>query len=159
MVTVGCLSEFQNLDRLPLCRAQRDWLKIPHYFCLTAYLEATWSQRLPDWIGSHVRALEFFGGVPAILVPDNLRSGVTAAHRYEPELNPTYQDFALHYGMAVLPARSRKPRDKAKVENAVLVTERWILARLRRHTFFTLAALNTAIGEAVADLNRRPFQK
>lgn len=123
------------------------------------YIEATWSQRLPDWIGSHVRALEFFGGVPAILVPDNLRSGVTAAHRYEPDLNPTYQDFALHYGMAVLPARSRKPRDKAKVENAVLVTERWILARLRRHTFFSLAALNTAIGEAVADLNRRPFQK
>jgi transposase len=123
------------------------------------YIEATWSQRLPDWIGSHVRALEFFGGAPAILVPDNVRSGVTAAHRYEPELNPTYQDFARHYGIAVLPARSRKPRDKAKVENAVLVTERWILARLRRHTFFTLAALNTAIGAAVADLNRRPFQK
>ena len=123
------------------------------------YIEATWSQSLPDWIGSHVRAFEFFGGLPEVLVPDNLRSGVTAAHRYEPELNPTYQDLATHYGVAVLPARSRKPRDKAKVENAVLVTERWILARLRRQTFFTLAALNAAIRTAVADLNLRPFQK
>ncbi len=86
------------------------------------YLEATWSQSLPDWIGAHVRAFEFFDGVPEVLVPDNLRSGVTAAHRYEPELNPTYQDLATHYGGAVIPARSRKPRDKAKVENAVLVT-------------------------------------
>jgi transposase len=123
------------------------------------YLEATWSQSLPDWISSHVRAFEFFGGVPEILVPDNLRSGVTAAHRYEPELNPTYQDLATHYGVAVIPARSRKPRDKAKVENAVLVTERWILARLRRQTFFTLAALNAALRPAVAELNLRPFQK
>jgi transposase len=123
------------------------------------YIEATWSQSLPDWIGSHVRAFEFFGGVPEVLVPDNLRSGVTTAHRYEPELNPTYQDLATHYGVAVIPARSRKPRDKAKVENAVLLTERWIVAHLRRQTFFTLAALNAAIGQALATLNLRPFQK
>jgi transposase len=123
------------------------------------YVEATWSQSLPDWIGSHVRAFEFFGGVPEILVPDNLRSGVTAAHRYEPELNPTYQDLATHYGVAVMPARSRKPRDKAKVENAVLVAERWIVAHLRRQIFFTLTALNAAIRTAVATLNLRPFQK
>ena len=123
------------------------------------YIEATWSQSLPDWIGSHVRAFEFFGGVPEVLVPDNLRSGVTTAHRYEPELNPTYQDLATHYGGAVIPARSRKPRDKAKVENAVLLTERWIVAHLRRQTFFTLAALNAAIGQALATLNLRPVQK
>jgi transposase len=124
-----------------------------------AYVEATWSQSLPDWIGAQVRALEFFGGVPAIVVPDNLRSGVAKAHRYEPTLNPTYQDLATHYGLAVVPARPRKPRDKAKVENAVLLTERWILARLRRQTFFTLAALNAAIRTLVTDLNQRPFQK
>jgi transposase len=76
------------------------------------YIEATWTQSLPDWIGSHVRMFAYFGGCPEILVPDNLRSGVTAAHRYEPELNPTYHALATHYGVAVMPARSRKPRDK-----------------------------------------------
>lgn len=88
------------------------------------YVEATWTQSLPDWIGAHVRAFQFLGGVPEILVPDNLRSGVTQAHRYEPDLNPTYHEMATHYGVAVIPARARKPRDKAKVENAVLVVER-----------------------------------
>ncbi|MFW2134629.1 IS21 family transposase, partial [Ectothiorhodospira haloalkaliphila] len=80
-----------------------------------SYAEPTWSQTLPDWIGSHIRAFEFFGGVPELVVPDNLKSGVTKAHRYDPDLNPTYQDMAAHYGVAVVPARSRKPRDKAKV--------------------------------------------
>lgn len=123
------------------------------------YIEATWTQSLPDWIGSHVRMFEFFGGCPAILVPDNLRSGVTAAHRYEPDLNPTYHELARHYGVAVMPARSRKPRDKAKVESAVQVAERWILARLRHSTFFNLAELNTAIRAALTVLNQREFQK
>lgn len=123
------------------------------------YAEATWTQQLPDWLGSHVRALSFFGGVPRAIVPDNLKSGVTKAHRYEPELNPAYQDFAEHYALAILPARVRKPRDKAKVEVAVQVVERWILARLRDRTFFSLAELNAAIGELLKYLNTRPFKR
>ena len=106
------------------------------------FAEATWTQVLPDWLGSHVRALEFFGGVPLAAVPDNLKSGVQKAHRYDPALNPAYHDVAEHYGLAILPARVRKPRDKAKVEVGVQVVERWILARLRHHTFFSLGALN-----------------
>jgi len=123
------------------------------------YAEATWTQQSHDWLGSHVRALQFFGGCPQAIVPDNLKSGVTKAHRYEPELNPAYQDFAEHYGVAILPARARKPRDKAKVEVAVQIVERWILARLRDRTFFSLAELNTAIGELLTQLNTRPFKR
>lgn len=99
------------------------------------YIEATWSQQLPDWIGSHVRALAFFGGCTELWVPDNLRSGVTKASRYEPDVNPTYHDLAEHYGVAVLPARARRPKDKAKVENGVLVVTRRVLARLRHQRF------------------------
>ena len=123
------------------------------------YAEATWTQQLPDWLGSHVRALTFFGGVPAAIVPDNLKSGVVKAHRYEPELNPAYQDFAEHYRVAILPARVRKPRDKAKVEVAVQIVERWILARLRDRTCFSLAELNAAIGELLNAINTRPFKR
>lgn len=123
------------------------------------YAEATWTQSLPDWIGAHVRAFTFFGGVPELIVPDNVKSGVTQAHRYEPDLNPTYQEMAAHYGAAVVPARVRKPRDKAKVESAVLLVERWILARLRHQTFFSLAALNTALPSLLEVLNQRPFKK
>jgi transposase len=123
------------------------------------YAEATWSQSLPDWIGSHVRAFRFLGGVPELVVPDNLRSGVSKAHRYEPDTNPTYQDMASHYGVAVLPARVRKPRDKAKVESGVLVVERWILAALRHRQFFSLLELNATIGELLVKLNNRPFRK
>jgi transposase len=123
------------------------------------YAEATWTQQSPDWIGSHVRAFGFFQAVTEILVPDNLKSGVTAAHRYEPDLNPTYLEMAQHYGIAVIPARSKKPRDKAKVEVGVQVVERWILARLRHQTFFSLAALNAAIQDLLHDLNHRPFKK
>ena len=124
-----------------------------------SYAEATWSQALPDWIGSHVRTFGFLGGVPELVVPDNLRSGVSKAHRYEPDVNPTYQDMASHYGVAILPARVRKPRDKAKVESGVLVVERWILAALRHRQFFSLTELNTAIGELLEKLNTRPFRK
>jgi transposase len=123
------------------------------------YAEATWTQALPDWLSSHVRALEFVGGAPAAIVPDNLKSGVAKAHRYEPALNPAYQDFAEHYRLAILPARVRKPRDKAKVEVGVLVVERWILARLRNRTFFSLGELNAAIAELLEALNTRPFKK
>jgi transposase len=123
------------------------------------YAEATLTQTLPDWIGAHVRALTFMGGVPAQLVPDNPRVGVDRANWYEPGLNRTYLDLATHYLTAILPTRTRKPRDKAKVEVAVLVVERWILARLRNRRFFSLAELNQAIAELVADLNTRPMRR
>jgi len=121
------------------------------------YVEAQWSQELPHWIGGHVRAFEYFGGVTAVVVPDNLRSATTKACRYEPQLNPTYQDFARHYGLAVIPARVRKPRDKAKVEVSVQVAERWILARLRDRQFVGLDALNEAIRTLLDELNARPM--
>jgi transposase len=123
------------------------------------YAEATWTQQLPDWIGAHVRAFQFLGGVSEVLVPDNLRSGVSKAHRYEPDLNPTYADLASHYGVAVLPARVRKPRDKAKAEAGVLLVERWILAVLRHRTFFSLPELNREIARLLERLNTRPFKK
>ena len=123
------------------------------------FAEATWTQGLADWIGSHLRAFEFFDGVPEIVVPDNLKSGVTKACRYEPGVNLTYEELAQHYGVAVVPARVRKPRDKAKVEAGVLLVERWILAALRKRTFFSLGALNEAIAELLTRLNERPFRK
>ena len=123
------------------------------------YAEATWTQKLPDWIGSHVRTFEFLGGVTEIIVPDNLKSGVKHASYYDPEINPTYLDLARHYGVAVLPARPYKPKDKAKVEGGVLIVERWILARLRNQRFFSLAEANRAIAELLASLNQRPFKK
>ena len=123
------------------------------------FAEATWNQGLADWLGSHRRAFEFIGGVPEIVVPDNLKSAVTKPCRYDPDLNPSYQDLAEHYGTAVIPARVRKPQDKAKVEVAVQIVERWILARLRNHTFFSLAEANAAISELLIDLNNRPFKK
>ena len=123
------------------------------------FAEATASQSLPDWIGSHQRAFEFLGGVTEILVPDNLKSGVTRAHRYEPDMNPTYNDMAQHYGVAVIPARVRRPKDKAKAEVGVQIVERWILAALRHHTFFSLHQLNRRIGELLVQLNNRPFRK
>jgi transposase len=123
------------------------------------FAEATWSQELPCWIGSHIRAFEFFGGLPLLVVPDNTKTGVTKACRYEPDLNPTYCEMAAHYGVAVLPARPRKPRDKAKVENAVQVVQRWIVAALRKRTFCSLSELNEAITGLLVRLNHRPFRK
>jgi transposase len=123
------------------------------------YAEATWTQSLPDWCASHVRALRFIGGVPELVIPDNLRSAVTQPHRYEPDLNPTYQDLAAHYGMAIVPARVRRPRDKAKVEAGVQLVERWILAALRNRTFFSLAQLNAEMAELLERLNERAFKK
>jgi transposase len=122
------------------------------------YAEAHWAQDLPNWIGAHVRALAFLGGVPEVLVPDNLKAGVKSPHLYEPDLNPSYQEFATHYGLAVVPTRPRKPKDKAKVEVGVQVVERWILARLRNRTFFNLGDLNRAIRELLTDLNARPMR-
>ncbi len=123
------------------------------------YAEATWNRNLASWIGSHIRTLEFFQGVPAVTVPDNWKTGVKDPCYYEPDLNPTYRDFAQHYGTVIIPARVRKPRDKAKVEAGVLIVERWILAALRKHTFHTLAELNLAIRELLVKLNQRKFRK
>lgn len=123
------------------------------------FAEATWSQTLPDWLGSHARCFAFLGGTAQILVPDNLRSGVSKAHRYEPDINPSYRDLAEHYGVAVVPARARKPKDKAKVEVGVQVVERWILAVLRNRQFFSLSELNTAISVLLERLNHKPFKK
>ena len=123
------------------------------------YAEATLSQQLPDWIGSHVRAFDYFGCVPKALVPDCLKSGVSRACLYEPDLNPTYADLAEHYGTAVLPARPRRPRDKAKVENGVLITKRWILAVLRHRTFYSFTELNAAMGDLLERLNTRSLRK
>jgi transposase len=119
------------------------------------YAEATLTQDLASWIGAHVRMVDAYGGSPAIWIPDNLKSGVTTAHRYEPEVNRTYADLAQHYGAVVIPARPRHPRDKARVEVSVLLAERWIVAVLRDRTFFTLLELNPAIATEVARLNDR----
>jgi len=123
------------------------------------FAEATWTQQLSDWIGSHVRAFEFIGGVTEILVPDNLKSGVKHPSYYDPELNPTYRDLSAHYGVTVLPARSRKPRDKAKVENGVRFVQSYILGRLRRQTFFSLAECNAAIATMVERINAHPMRR
>ncbi|MCE5388759.1 MAG: IS21 family transposase [Acidithiobacillus sp.] len=123
------------------------------------YCEATWSQNLSDFLGSHVRALHYLGGVPVLLVPDNLKAAVTKASRYEPEINRSYRDLAAHYGAVVLPTRPYKPKDKAKVEVGVQLVERWILARLRHFQFFSLSDLNHEIRRLLEDLNQRPFKQ
>jgi len=117
------------------------------------YVEASWSQTLPDWISSHVRAFDFFGGVTGMVVPDNLKPAVIKACFHDPAINRTYGDLAAHYGTAVVPARPHKPKDKAKVENAVQLAERWILAKLRNQRFFGLDELNAAIRTLVVALN------
>jgi transposase len=123
------------------------------------YVEACWTQSLPEWVMAHVHALNFYGGAPAIVVCDNLKSGVESAHRYEPEANRTYESMAEHYGCAILPARVRRPKDKAKAEKAVLDVERRILAALRNRTFFSLRELNEALEWKLIEYNARPFQK
>lgn len=123
------------------------------------YVEAAFSQDLASWIGSHIRTFNFIDGIPACLVPDNLKSGITKACRYEPDINPTYQALATYYGTVVMPARPRRPRDKAKAEVGVQICERWILAVLRHRTFFSLAELNGAIAELRDKLNHRKFRK
>lgn len=128
-------------------------------FSSYTFAEATWSQELPCWIGSHIRAFEYFSGLPTLVVPDNAKTGVSKACRYEPDLNPTYSEMATHYAVAVLPARPRKPRDKAKVENAVQVVQRWIIAALRKRRFYSLGEVNVAIAELLIRLNNKPFRK
>jgi transposase len=123
------------------------------------YVEATATQRSADWIASHVRLVEFLGGTPHALVPDQLKSGVVLASRYEPGIQRTYEEWSQHYATTVLPARPIKPRDKAKVEGGVLIAQRWILARLRNVTCFSLDELNEHIAALVADLNNRVMKR
>jgi len=123
------------------------------------FAEVTLTQTIPDFTASTVRALEYFGAVPTIIVPDQLRSAVTRADRYDPDINQTFHELAQHYGTVIIPAPPRKPKGKAKVEVGVLIAQRWVLARLRNRRFFTLVELNNAIGELVEELNERRFQK
>lgn len=123
------------------------------------FAEATASQSLSDWIGSHVRMFEAFGGVSEILVPDNLRSGVTKAHRYDPDVNQTYHEMSIHYGIAVIPTRTVSPRDKAKAESAVQCVERHIIAPLRHQTFTSLYEINQAIRPLLVAFNQKPMQR
>lgn len=123
------------------------------------YVEPVLSEDLPTWTGCHVRAFEFFGGVPEILVPDNLKSGVQRPDRYDPDINPTYAELALHYNTAVMPARPRRPRDKAKVEQAVLLAERWIIAVLRHRRFYSMDELREAVRDLNTKLNDRVMRK
>lgn len=123
------------------------------------FAEVTLSQTIPDFAASIVRALEYFGAVPTILVPDQLRSAICRPDRYDPDINHTLYELAQHYGIVILPAPPRKPKGKAKVETGVLIAQRWILARLRNRRFFSLAELNNAIGQLVEELNERHFQK
>src|SRR2546427_745792 len=121
------------------------------------FAEATRDQQMESWLRAHVHAFEHFGGIPALSVPDNTKTGVTKAHRYDPDLNPTYYNFALHCGFGIVPARPYKPRDKAKVENAVQVAQRWIVAALRHHNFFSLKDLNEAVLDMLTNFNHRSF--
>ena len=123
------------------------------------YAEASWGQTLQEWLASHTRMVNFFGGCSEMIVPDNLKSAVHKACRYDPDVNPSYQQWAEHYGVAVVPARPRRPKDKSKVEVSVQIVERWILARLRHQRFFSLAQLNERIRELLDDLNQRPFKQ
>ena len=123
------------------------------------YAEVTATEKLPDWIGAQVHALEDINGVPLVVVPDNTKAAVKSPCWYDPDINMTYQEMAQHYGFTVIPARVRKPKDKAKVENGVLIAERWILARLRHHTFFSIAEANEAVRRLLIGMNAKPFKK
>ena len=152
-------------DTVPMFDAATGMERRAHIFVAVlgasnyTYAEARWSEGLADWIGAHVNALNMIGGVPKAVVCDNLKAGVTAACRYEPGINRTYQELAEHYDTAILPTRPRKPRDKAKVEVAVQIVQRFVLARLRNRRFFSLHELNAAIRETVADLNAKIMRK
>jgi len=123
------------------------------------YAEVTATEQLQDWIGAQVHALEDIKGVPVVAVPDNTKTAVKSPCWYDPDINLTYQEMAEHYGFAVVPARTRRPKDKAKVEGGVLIAERWILARLRHHTFFSIAEANEAVRRLLGWMNAKPFKK
>jgi transposase len=151
-------------DRPSYANAETGEIIEPELFVATLgassriYAVAVASQQIPDWTRAHIKAFEYFGGVPACVVPDQLKSGVKTSCKYDPEINPTYAELCAHYGVAVVPARPGEPRDKAKVESSVLIAQRRILATLRNRTFFTLSELNDAIAVALETLNNRPMQ-
>jgi transposase len=122
------------------------------------YAQATRGQDLPSWVNAHIRMLDYFQGSTAVWIPDNLKSGVTSAHAYEPEINRTYLDLAQHYGAVVIPTRVARPKDKAKAEVSIQIAQRWVLAALRHQTFFTLADLNAAIRGRIDAINDRPMK-
>jgi len=151
---------------LPIyCRQSKKILFHAQLFIMTLGLSdytfayASRSQKLPDWIGAHVKAFQFFGGVPKVLVPDNLKSGIVDSCKFEPLANPTYADMAEHYHTAVIPARPRAPKDKSKAENGVLVAQRWLVTRLDKSKFYSLEALNNAITDLLQTMNHKKFQK
>jgi transposase len=152
-------------DTIPLLDAESGEVREAHLFLAVlgasnyTYAEAFANERTESFLTAHVHAFAFFGGAPELIVPDNARTGVTRADRYEPDLSLAYAELAAHYGAAVLPARPGKPRDKAKVEGGVLISYRALLAPLRNQTFFSLAELNAALAVQLAALNERPFQK
>jgi len=152
-------------DTIPVIDAATGEVHAAHLFVAVlgassyTYAEARWTETLPDWIGAHVNALDFLGGVMKAAVPDNLKAGITRPSRYEPGVNRTYQELADHYGFVVLPARIRKPRDKAKVEVAVQIVERYVLGRLRHRRFFSLDELNAAVRDCVAAINAKPMRR
>lgn len=162
---VRCAGEALEVDYAGMCLAvqDQDVAREAQIFvaCLPCsqliYAEASWSQSIEDWLGAHARALTFYGGCPAKLVPDNLKSGVTDASCYDPVINRSYHELARHYGIAIVPARVRRPRDKASVEGAVNQVERWVLAPLRHRRFFSLDEANQAIAERLEFVNYRPF--
>ncbi|EHR9219904.1 IS21 family transposase, partial [Escherichia coli] len=122
------------------------------------YVEAYEGQDMMSWLNAHSRCLTFLGGVPKLLIPDNLRSTVKKADRYEPVINDSYQALAEHYGTVIIPARPRKPEDKPKAENGVFIVERWLLARIRNETFHTLRALNARLRGLLTDMNNRSMK-
>jgi len=159
-----CFVDFSG-DGLPVADAVTGEVRTAKLFVAVlgasnlTYVEPVFSEDVATWVGCHVRAFEYFGGVTEVVVPDNLKAGVTRAHRYEPDVNPTYADLAGHYGFAIVPARPRRPRDKAKVEVGVLLAERWILAALRHRRFTTLAEVHEAVRPLLEKLNARPMRK
>lgn len=159
-----CFVDFSG-DGLELHSSERGEVqKVKLFVCVLGasnytYLEPVLGEDLSTWIGCHIRALEYFGGVPEVLVPDNLKAGVKRPDRYEPELNPSYAELSRHYGFAVVPARVRKPRDKAKVEGAVLLAERWVLAALRHQRMSTMQQVREAVSALLEKLNTRPMRK
>lgn len=152
-------------DTVPVINPDTGEVRQAHLFIAVlgassyTYAQARWSETLPDWIGAHVTALGFIGGVPKAVVPDNLKAGITTPSRYEPGINRTYQNLADHYDFVVLPARIRKPRDKAKVEAAVGIVERYVLGRLRDRQFLSLCELNIAIAACVATINAKVMKR
>jgi transposase len=152
-------------DTIPIIDASTGEVHAAHLFVAVlgassyTYAEARWTETLPDWIGAHVNVLDFLGGVPKAAVPDNLKVGITKPSRYEPGVNRTYQELADHYGFVVLPTRIRKPRDKAKVEVAVQIVERYVLGRLRNRRFFSLDELNAAVRDCVTAINTKLMKR